>query len=113
MGLHDELRHLTGNDKAPVVRVERYEAVVLEPTGPEGRCVCGRRTGQPGSGEGFVAGQNPALGSGGGLMEVWAVLRMIEALAVRIAGRVLAAGARHPRFVLWAAVLWLVAGVVS
>ena len=114
MGLHDELRRHVG-EGAPVVRVERYEAVVLEPD-IEGRCACGR--GWPSRpGDRSVAEEgSPALvaGSGGSLMEqVVLVARMVESLAVRVVRSVLAMGARHPRFVLWAAVVWLVAVAVS
>ncbi|MGH9209863.1 MAG: hypothetical protein ACRD2C_04185 [Acidimicrobiales bacterium] len=114
MGLHDELRHLTETDGAPVVRVERYEAVVLETPETE-RCVCGRRWPGQQRGERFVAGDRPALGAGDGgvVMEVFGVVRTVEALAVRLVRAVLGAGARHPRFVLWGAVIWLVAGVAS
>jgi len=115
MGLHDELRHYVDGD-APVVRVERYEAVVLEP-GMEGRCACGRGWSSSRGRDRFVAGEgSPALvaGSGGSLMEqVVSVARMVEALAVRVVRSVLAMGARHPRFVLWAAMVWLVAVAVS
>jgi len=115
MGLHDELRHQYVGEDAPVVRVERYEAVVLEPDA-EGRCACGRRWPSRGR-DRFVAGEgSPALvaGSGGSLMEqVVSVARMVEALAVRVVRSVLAMGARHPRFVLWAAMVWLVAVAVS
>lgn len=96
-----------------VVRVERYEAVVLEP--PDvGRRRC--PDGQQGAG-GFVAGDRPAVGAGvgagGALMDVVAVARDFEALVVRAVAWLFRIGARHPRLVLWGAVAWLVAGVIA